>query len=132
MIQTGLSYSILTLFLIYSKLSNNCVGRKNDGICLCNITLWCFASYADMVNWELNLHETHFNKKSYFYHYYLPYKVSICENAWILGKFFHFVVHKWYRNVTEIQKITFFHSSRNFRKLELCMVNNSDKSKVFC
>ena len=31
------------------------------GKCIC--TLWCFGSYADMVNWELNLHEKHFNKK---------------------------------------------------------------------
>jgi len=36
-------------------------------------TLWCFGSYADMVNWELNLNESHFNKKNYFYHYYLTY-----------------------------------------------------------
>ena len=26
----------------------------------------------------------------------------------------------------------FFHSSIHFRKLKLCMVNNSDKRKVFC
>ena len=38
-----------------------------------NNTLWCFGSYADMVNWELNLNESHFNKKNYFYHYYLTY-----------------------------------------------------------
>ena len=35
--------------------------------------------------------------------------------------------------VTEIfKKSHFFHISRNLRKLELCMVNSSDKSKVFC
>ena len=29
------------------------------------------------------------------------------------------------------KKCIFFHSSRHFRKLKLCMVNSSDKSKVF-
>ena len=56
--------------------------------------LWCFGSYADIGTYllitylcrELHLHESHFNKKPYFYHYYLPYKVSICVNVWILGK----------------------------------------------
>ena len=30
------------------------------------------------------------------------------------------------------RKMHFFHSSRHFRKLKHCMVNNSDKSKLFC
>ena len=42
---------------------------------------------AHMPTWvvlprELHLHESHFNKKPYFYHYYLPYKVPISENFW--------------------------------------------------
>ena len=32
----------------------------------------------------------------------------------------------------KFKKLHFFNSSRNFRKLELYMVNNNDKSKVFC
>ena len=30
------------------------------------------------------------------------------------------------------RKMHFFHSSRHFRKLKHCMVNNRDKSKLFC
>ena len=42
---------------------------------------------AHMPTWvvlprELHLHESHFSKKPYFYHYYLPYKVPISENFW--------------------------------------------------
>ena len=45
---------------------------------------------AHMPTWryrELRLHESHINKKPYFYQYCLPSKVLICENVWILGKF---------------------------------------------
>jgi hypothetical protein len=37
----------------------------------CRCTLWCFGSYADIGNWELHLHESHFNKQPHFYQYYL-------------------------------------------------------------
>ena len=36
--------------------------------------------------------------------------------------FFHCLVHKDHKKI---------HGSRNVRKLELCMVNNSEKSKMF-
>ena len=51
--------------------STRLLGHSYTAFCD-HITLWCFGSYADMVNWELNLHESHFNKNTYFYHYYLP------------------------------------------------------------
>ena len=71
-------------------------------------TLWCFGSYADMRKWELHLHECRFNKKPYFYQYFLSYKVSICENVWIFGIFFQFLLHKRGIKVTKIKKITYF------------------------
>ena len=81
---------------------------------------------------ELHIHESHFNKNPYFYQYYLPCKVLICENVWILGKFAHkkpfFSTYK----SQKFKKLHFFHGFRNFCKLDLCMVNNSDKSKLFC
>ena len=39
-----------------------------------------------------------------------------------------FIVHKSHRNS---KNYIFFHGSRNFRKLELCLVNNSDKVNFF-
>ena len=34
--------------------------------------------------------------------------------------------------IEKFRKLHVFHSSRNFCKMEFCMVNNNDKSKVFC
>ena len=92
------------------SVSGHCVRfiLKRLSNCCSHNTLWCFGSYADIGNWELHLHESHFNKKPYFYQYYLSYKVSICENVWILGKIFHFLVHKRSIKVAEIFKIIFF------------------------
>ena len=55
---------------------------------------------------ELHLPENHFSKKPYFYHYYFC-DFYVLENGKISQR------------------------SRHFRKLKLCMVNNSDTSKSF-
>ena len=57
------------------------------------------------MNWELNLHEKHFNKKNLLLS--LSFTVQSlnlrkCLDPWDI--FFYFLVHKWYMNVTEIQK----------------------------
>ena len=69
--------------------------------------------------------KTILTKKTYFYHYCLPYKVSICENVWILGKFFHFLVHKSHRNS---KNYIFFMVLELFANWNL--VNSNDKSKL--
>ena len=40
---------------------------------------------------ELHLHDSHFYKKPYFYHYYLPCKVPICKNFQNYDFFFLFI-----------------------------------------
>ena len=70
-------------------------------------------------------------KKPYFYHYYLPYKVPICENFWNYEKNVIFWISVTYIYLLCTKNGKIYQGSRYFRKLRLCMVNNSDKSSFF-
>ena len=72
--------------------SNSAVGRSENpkgG----QVVMWLANLLPhNVVLWLICLHmgtygnyESHFSKKPYFYQKYLSYKVSICENVWILG-----------------------------------------------
>ena len=80
-------------------------------------------------NRELHLHESHFNKKKLTFItiiYHTKFQFAKISKTMIKIKFFEFL---WLL-CTKNGKIS--QGSRHFRKLKLCMVNNSDKSKVFC
>ena len=73
-----ISWWVKFIQICFSQIKHD---KRRILIVFCEFTqctvLWPICRHQYFLPRELHLHESHFNKKPYFYHYYLPYKVPI-------------------------------------------------------